>query len=61
MAVGDLVFQLIDKGCIGLSRSLWPHLCLGTKFFLLKVLSFWPVPSDSHELDLWLSAVGTLE
>ena len=31
MAVGDLVFQLIDKEYIGLSSSLWPHLCLETK------------------------------
>ena len=61
MAVGDLVFQMIDKGCIGLSCSLWPHLCLGTKLFLLKVFSFWPVPGGSHGLDLWLSAVGTMD
>ena len=48
MSVGDLVFQLTDKGYIGLSCSLWPHLCLGTQLFLLKVLSFWAVPGDFH-------------
>ena len=58
MAVGDLVSQLIGKGYIGLSCSLWPHLCLGTKLFLLKVPSFWPVPDDSHGQELWFSAVG---
>ena len=56
---GDLAFQLIGKGYINLSCSLWPYLWLGMKLFLLKVLLFWPVPGDSHGQDLWLSAVGT--